>query len=132
MEPENGRSSVRCAEKQGDNQDSLSLPHQLVWLFVIALPVAGVSWTLTAQGIFAEPREYLSQQASDPETNLQVRKLCHMLTCRYCLSHYVTLFFLFITRYKLLLPGWRGYLMSFFAVVWVANVYTLLFSNGLH
>jgi hypothetical protein len=39
----------------------------------------------------------------------------------------VTLFFVIITRYYLLYDDWRGYLISFFALVWIANVYMSLF-----
>jgi hypothetical protein len=35
----------------------------------------------------------------------------------------VTIFFLVLTRFTLLDPGWRGYLMAWFALVWIANVY---------
>jgi len=37
--------------------------------------------------------------------------------------------FFSITRFKLLYPDWRGYLISFFALVWVANVYMGIFAN---
>jgi hypothetical protein len=107
--------------------DDRSLPRQLVWLFVLAAPVASVSWTLTKEEVVREPREYLARQAKDPGNSLLVRKLYYIPTCWYCFSHYVTLFFLIVTRYKLLLPGWRGYLISFFAVTWVADVYMAVF-----
>jgi hypothetical protein len=35
--------------------------------------------------------------------------------------------FLFITQYQLLYTGWRGYLVAFFALVWIANIYMSLF-----
>jgi hypothetical protein len=41
----------------------------------------------------------------------------------------VTAIFLSITRYKLLFPDWRGYLISGFSLVWVANVYMSLFAR---
>lgn len=34
---------------------------------------------------------------------------------------------LIITRYTLLFTDWRGYLISGFALVWVANIYMSLF-----
>ena len=34
---------------------------------------------------------------------------------------------LILTGYKLLLDDWRGYLISGFALVWMANVYMSLF-----
>ncbi|HSK76244.1 MAG TPA: hypothetical protein VLQ45_07270, partial [Thermoanaerobaculia bacterium] len=52
-----------------------------------------------------------------------------LFTCEYCFSHYVTIFFLILTRYRLLLDDWRGYLLSFFALVAVANVYMSSFGR---
>jgi hypothetical protein len=37
--------------------------------------------------------------------------------------------FVWLTRYRLLLDDWRGYLLAWFAVVWVANVYMTLFGR---
>jgi hypothetical protein len=39
------------------------------------------------------------------------------------------IFFLILTRYKLLFPDWRGYVISGFSLVWVANVYMNLYSH---
>jgi hypothetical protein len=102
---------------------------QLVWLFVLAMPVACVSWTLTKEELVREPREVLVAERNNPENGIFTRKVCFLLTCHYCLSHYVALFFLVVTRFKLLCAGWRGYLIAFFAVVWVANFYMVVFRN---
>ena len=51
-----------------------------------------------------------------------------MFTCEYCFSHYVTIIFLFITEYWLLFQDWRGYLISGFALVWIANIYMSLYA----
>jgi hypothetical protein len=51
------------------------------------------------------------------------------VTCEFCFSHYVTVLFLFLTRYKLLYPGWRGYLIAGFSLVWVANIYMSIFGR---
>lgn len=101
---------------------------QLFWLFVLAIPISTIAWTITHEEIFREPREYCVRRSkSDPSTFC--RKFFYLFTCEYCFSHYVILFFLFLTRYKLLLDDWRGYLISFFALVWVANLYMSLFSR---
>jgi hypothetical protein len=34
-----------------------------------------------------------------------------------------------ITRFRLLYPDWRGYMVSFFALVWIANLYMGIFAN---
>ena len=47
----------------------------------------------------------------------------------YCFSHYVSAAFLMITRFKLLFPDWRGYLIAGFSLVWVANVYMGIFGR---
>jgi hypothetical protein len=57
------------------------------------------------------------------------RKFFYVFTCEYCFSHYVTIFFLVITRYQLLYPDWRGYLLALFALVWVANQYMSLYNR---
>ena len=36
---------------------------------------------------------------------------------------------LVVTRYKLLYPDWRGYLVAFFALVWVANQYMSIYNR---
>lgn len=101
---------------------------QVVWLFVLALPIASVSWTVTHEEIFREPREEFKQQ-SERAPNLLRRKFYYVWTCEYCFSHYVTAFFLIITRYKLLFDDWRGYLIAFFALPFIANVYMGLYAQ---
>ena len=99
---------------------------QIVWLFVLAIPIACIAWTVTHEQIFAEPREYCKRKSEDGKT-LAVRKFFYLFTCEYCFSHYVTIFFLFITQYHLLFADWRGYLIGGFALVWIANAYMSLF-----
>ena len=101
---------------------------QLVWLFTLALPVACVAWTVTHEEVFREPREYCERRARESKS-LFVRKFFYLFTCEYCVSHYVTFFFLWLTGYKLLLDDWRGYILSAFAVVAVANLYMSSFAR---
>ena len=35
--------------------------------------------------------------------------------------------FIIITKFQLLYPDWRGYLIAFFSLVWIANIYMSLF-----
>ena len=104
----------------------IELPTQFAYLFLLAIPVACVAWTVTHEEIFREPREYCVKKSKDSK-ELWQRKFFYLFTCEYCFSHYVTLFFLIITRFKLGFDDWRGYLISFFALVWIANVYMSLF-----
>ena len=108
--------------------DASQLWQQIVWLFVLALPVATVSWTVTHEEIFREARELCARRSESCRTLVQ-RKFFYIFTCEYCFSHYVVAFFLAVTGYRLLLDDWRGYLISFFAVAGVANVYLSLFGR---
>lgn len=101
---------------------------QLVWLAVIALPIACVSWTIAREEILREPREWLTSCSQDARHWWQ-RKICYGLTCEYCLSHYVAAGFVALTEYRLLLPDWRGYLLAWLATVAVANVYMSAYSR---
>lgn len=56
------------------------------------------------------------------------RKFFYLFTCEYCFSHYVTLFFIIITDFQLLLTGWKGYLIAGFSLVFVANAYMSVFA----
>src|SRR3954463_5553916 len=100
----------------------MSLTAQIVWLLLLALPIASVSWTVTHEEVFREPREFC-QEKSQSCRNLLQRKFFYVFTCEYCLSHYVTIFFLLLTGYTLLFEDWRGYLIAGFALVWIANIY---------
>ena len=105
-----------------------TLSQQIIWLFVLAIPVACVAWTITHEEIFREPREFCLERSQHCQS-LPTRKFFYVFTCEYCLSHYVAAIFLVITRYKLLYPDWRGYLCSLFALVWVANIYMNIYNR---
>ena len=100
---------------------------QLLWLLILAVPVACIAWTVTHEEIFREPREYCIKRSQEEEKLLS-RKFFYLFTCEYCFSHYVSALFLIVTKYKLLFDDWRGYLISFFALVFIANVYMSLFA----
>jgi hypothetical protein len=106
----------------------VTLGEQIVWLFVLAIPIASVAWTITHEEVFAEPREYCLKHSQACRSLIQ-RKFFYLFTCEYCFSHYVALFFLWLTGYKLLLGDWRGYVIAFFALVWVANLYMSAFGR---
>ena len=78
--------------------------------------------------MFREPREWCAAKAN-ASTRLYARKLFYLFTCEYCFSHYVTAFFLLITRYTLFFDDWRGYLIAGFSLVWLANVYMSFFGR---
>ena len=106
----------------------MPLSIQAVWLFLLALPIASIAWTVTHEEIFREPREYCVRQSQEAESLIR-RKFFYVWTCEYCFSHYVTAFFLIITRYKLLFDDWRGYFLAFFALPYLANLYMGLYAQ---
>lgn len=103
------------------------LIQQIAWLFLLAIPVACVAWTITHEEIFREPRVYCIEKSKKCQKVIS-RKFFYIFTCEYCFSHYVTAFFIFLTEYRLLMPDWKGHVIAFFAVVWIANVYMSLFA----
>jgi hypothetical protein len=105
----------------------MSLQSQLIWLFVLAIPIACISWTVTHEEVFKEPRDYCLRKSIRGDT-LLIRKFFYLFTCEYCFSHYVTIFMLAISRFHLLFDDWRGYLLAGFALVWIANIYMSLYA----
>lgn len=105
----------------------MALSTQITWLFILAIPIACIAWTVTHEEVFREPREYCVKRSVEGKT-IAVRKFFYLFTCEYCFSHYVTAIMLIITDYQLLYTDWRGYLIAGFALVFVANVYMSLFA----
>jgi len=101
---------------------------QMLWLFVLAAPIACVAWTVTHEEVFKEVHDYCANK-SERSRNLVVRKFFYLFTCEYCFSHYVALAVVWVTGYRLLLPDWRGAILAWFTLVWVANVYMSLFGR---
>jgi hypothetical protein len=105
-----------------------SLAEQFVWVLMLALPVACISWTVTHEEVLREPREWMSAR-SERARNIFVRKFFYMPTCEYCFSHWVTILVLIMTHFTLLYDDWRGYIIAGFAIVWIANFYISLFAR---
>ena len=106
----------------------MSLLSQVGALFLLALPIACVAWTVTHEEIFREPRDYC-QARSEQAGRWYVRKFFYVFTCEYCFSHWVTLITVSLTGFQLLYPGWRGYVIGGFALVWIANQYMSIFAR---
>jgi hypothetical protein len=105
----------------------LSLGDQVIWLFLLAIPVASVAWTVTHEEVFREVHEYCIRRADKSKT-IAGRKFFYLLTCEYCFSHYVTIIMLVLTGYKMLMPDWSGYLIGGFGIVWIANLYMTIYA----
>ena len=101
---------------------------QLLELFVLAIPIACISWTVTHEEVFREPRDYCLRRSQSCRRWYE-RKFFYLITCEYCFSHYVAAAFLLITRFKLLFDDWRGYLVALFALVWIANQYMSIYNR---
>jgi hypothetical protein len=101
---------------------------QIIQMLLIAIPIASISWTITHEEVFREPREFCAR-CSLHAPYLLARKFFYLFTCEYCFSHWVTVFFLLITRFKLIYADWRGYLLGLFALVWIANQYMSIFDR---
>jgi hypothetical protein len=101
---------------------------QLVWLFVLAIPVAAVAWTFTHEEVFREIRGAI-RSARESSRNAGVRKFLYLFLCDFCLSHWIALGFIALTGYQLLIEDWRGYVIAFFAVTWLANQYIAIYSR---
>lgn len=106
----------------------MPLTEGLLVLLVLAMPVASIAWTFTHEDIFREPREYCARRSRE-EGRFVRRKFFYIFACEYCFSHWVAIGILAITGFRLLYDDWRGYLVSGFSLVWIANLYMSLFGR---
>ncbi|MGV3710009.1 MAG: hypothetical protein ACO1Q7_14330 [Gemmatimonas sp.] len=93
---------------------------QVLVLLVLSGVVACIAWTVTHEEVFREPREFCVRRSKTSRA-LLVRKFFYLFTCEYCFSHYVSAAVILATGYRLLLPDWRGAIVAWFTLVWVAN-----------
>ena len=106
----------------------LTISRQIFWLLILAIPIATVARTVVYEEIFREPREWCKNKSQSCRSLLQ-RKFFYLFTCEYCFSHYVTIFFIALTNFRLLINDWRGYVIAFFALVLVANLYMNIYAR---
>ena len=99
---------------------------QMVMLGMLSMPVAAISWTVTHEEIFREPREYCRSRSRDAPS-WWLRKLSYMVTCEYCFSHWVSLAVVAVTGFWMVYPDWRGHAVAWLSLVCVANVYMTVF-----
>jgi hypothetical protein len=105
----------------------MNTTEQLITLFVLAMPVACIAWTITHEEVLREARQWCSMKSKRSEHVYQ-RKFFYLFTCEYCFSHYAALLFLLLSGYKLLFNDWRGYLIAWLSLVWIANLYMSVFA----
>jgi hypothetical protein len=92
----------------------------LVNLLILSLPVAAISWTITHEEVFREFHDYCAARSASAKRP-SARKFFYLFTCAYCFSHYVSALVLLATRFRLLFDDWRGYVVAWLGLVWVAN-----------
>ena len=104
----------------------MAIAEQIFWILILGLVAGSISWTVSQEEIFREPRDYCTER-SKTCPNLFQRKFYYVFTCEYCFSHWVTIGLLIFTGFKLLIDDWRGYVLAFFAVAWTANQFMSLY-----
>ena len=102
------------------------ISEQIFWLVILSMIVASVAWTVTQEEIFSEWRNYCQDRCQNCET-LPKRKFFYVFTCEYCFSHWVTVLILILTGFQLLIDDWRGYILAFFAIPWLANQFMSIY-----
>jgi hypothetical protein len=104
----------------------MEISQQIFWLAGLSMIVASVSWTVTQEEIFSEWRELCEKNSKACESTLK-RKFFYVFTCEYCFSHWVTIGVLFLTGFRVLIDDWRGYILAFFLIPWLANQWMSLY-----
>lgn len=99
---------------------------QIYWLTILSMVVACIAWTVTQEEIFAEWRRYCDGKRKTGGNILQ-RKFFYVFTCEYCFSHWVTILILILSGFRLLIDDWRGYILAFFLLPWLANQWMSLY-----
>lgn len=92
----------------------------LLQLAILALPVAAISWTITHEELFREVHDFCVDR-SRSSRRFASRKFFYLFTCEYCFSHYAAAAVLVVTGFTLLYDDWRGYLIAWLSLVWIAN-----------
>ena len=104
----------------------MQISTQIFWLLILSMIVASIAWTVTQEEIFREIRDTCEDKSEKCDSILQ-RKFYYVFTCEYCFSHWVTILLLLLTGFQLLIDDWRGYILAFFAIPWIANQWMSLY-----
>ena len=98
----------------------MDIATQIFWLVILSMIVASIAWTVTQEEIFREWNEYCKEKCQTCQP-LLMRKFFYVFTCEYCFSHWTTILILILTGFRLLIDDWRGYILAFFTIPWLAN-----------
>lgn len=99
---------------------------QIFWLIILSMVVASIAWTVTQEEIFREWREMCEDRSKKCRTLFE-RKFFYVFTCEYCFSHWVTVLILILTGFRLLIDDWRGHILAFFVMPWLANQFMSIY-----
>lgn len=98
----------------------MAIANQIFWLIILSMVVGSIAWTITQEEIFREWRDICVDKSQSCKRLVQ-RKFFYVFTCEYCFSHWVTILILILTGFRLLIDDWRGYVLAFFVIPWLAN-----------
>lgn len=104
----------------------MSITGQIFWIIVLSVVVASIAWTVTQEEIFREWRDVCKSKSKSCRNILQ-RKFFYVFTCEYCFSHWVALLVIIVTGFQVLFEDWRGYVLAFFLLPWIANQWMSLY-----
>ncbi len=104
----------------------MQMLEQIFWTLILSIVAASIAWTVTQEEIFAEIREQWEKKSKSSRTLIE-RKFFYVFTCEYCFSHWVTLGLLVLTGFRLLIDDWRGWVIAFFVIPWIANQWMSLY-----
>lgn len=99
---------------------------QIFGLIILSLVVASISWTVTQEEIFSEWRD-ICDKKSRTSKSILTRKFFYVFTCEYCFSHWVTIGILVFTGFLVFIADWRGVVLAFFLLPWLANQWMSLY-----
>ena len=120
------KAAGRYSGEQRPRLICIGMAETLLSLLLLSMVVASVAWTVTQEEIFREPREWC-KRCSDQGRSFITRKFFYVFTCEYCFSHWVTLIVLLITGFRLVYDDWRGFMVAFFVMPWLANQWMSLY-----
>jgi hypothetical protein len=108
------------------SRGTMFISEQIFWLITLAMTVGSIAWTVTQEEIFREWREFCDDKKQNCVT-LPQQKFFYVFTCEYCFSYWVTFLLLILTGFRLLIDDWRGYVLAFFVIPWLANQFMSIY-----
>jgi len=95
-------------------------------LVLLAIPAAFAAWTIVQEEIFRDFREWAKTHSNDHR--FWVRKLAYLPTCYYCTGTWTSAAFLLLNPVRFVSEGPQGYLIAWFTIAAVSQVYLTAFN----